>query len=205
MRGRFDRGRELYRHALANFEELGLRVDAATVSLSSGRVELLAGDGEAAERELRRGYDYFSGIGERYLLSSVAGLLAEAVAMQGRGEEAEVLAKETEELAADDDVDAQTLWRLARARICLARGELAEAEALAREAVALLQPTDFVFNQVNALALLGSILREAGSETEGLELLIQAQALADAKDSLVMLERISELGATGSPVGPATR
>src|SRR5207247_1574925 len=110
MRGDFERARELYRRALATFEELGLLIDAAGVSLHSGRVELLADEPEAAERELRRGYEYLCRLGERYLRSSVAGLLAEAVAAQGRMDDAEALALETEELAAEDDVDAQTLW-----------------------------------------------------------------------------------------------
>ena len=86
-------------------------------SFSSGRVELLAGDAAAAERELRRGYDYFSRLGERYLLSSVAGLLAEALGAQGRLDEAEALSRETEALAAEDDVEAQTLWRSTRAKV----------------------------------------------------------------------------------------
>ena len=81
--GNFDRARELYGQALGDVRGARLPVDAATVSFSSGRVELLAGDAAAAERELRRGYDYFSRLGERYLLSSVAGLLAEAVARTG--------------------------------------------------------------------------------------------------------------------------
>ena len=131
MRGNFERGRELYRRALATFADLGLHVDAATVSLSSGRVELLAGDPAAAERELRRGYEEFTRLGERYLLSSVAGLLAEAVFAQGRIDEADALATETAELAAEDDVDAQMLWRLTRARVLASRGEHEEAEMLA--------------------------------------------------------------------------
>jgi ATP/maltotriose-dependent transcriptional regulator MalT len=205
MRGQFDRGRELYRQALANFEELGLRVDAATVSLSSSRVELLAGEPAAAEAELRRGYDYFSDIGERYLLSSVAGLLAEAVAVQGRWDEAEALARETEELAAPDDVDAQTLWRLAQARVCLARGDVVEAEALSREAVELLRPTDYVVNQISALATLAWALREAGSNGDAAEAFARAEELARAKGSPIMLGSAGELDAAGPPVRPAAR
>jgi class 3 adenylate cyclase/tetratricopeptide (TPR) repeat protein len=192
MRGDFGRARELYRRALVTFEELGLLIDAAGVSLHSGRVELLAGDPAAAERELRRGYEYLSRLGERYLLSSVAGLLAEAVATQGRVDDAEALASETEDLAADDDVDAQTLWRLAKATVLAHRGELDEAETLAREAVELLAPTDYVLNQVSALARLAWVLLMNGGEPEAHELLAQARALSQAKGSAVMLERLGE-------------
>jgi class 3 adenylate cyclase len=202
MRGNFDRARKLYRSALATFEELGLPVDAATVSLSSGSVELLAGDPVAAERELRRGYDYFSRLGERYLLSSVAGLLGEALGAQGRLEEAEALSLETEDLAAHDDIDPQTLWRLTRATALSARGELDEAEALAREAVELLFSTDYVVNQVRALACLARILLLDGAGAEGRDLLARAHELALAKGSSVMVERLGELDAEPAAARP---
>jgi class 3 adenylate cyclase/tetratricopeptide (TPR) repeat protein len=195
MRGDFERARELYRKALATFEELGLPIDAAAVSLSSGRVELLAGDAASAERELRRGYDYFSRLGERYLLSSVAGLLAEAVGAQGRLDEAEALARETSELAAEDDVDAQTLWRLAHAKVLARRGELTEAERLVREAVGLLEPTDYVVNRVSALASLAGILLLGARDHEARELLEQARILALEKSSPVMLAELDVLDA----------
>jgi ATP/maltotriose-dependent transcriptional regulator MalT len=195
MRGDFERARELYRAALATFEELGLPVDAAAVSLSSGRVELLAGDPVSAEHELRRGYDYFSRLGERYLLSSVSGLLAEAVGAQGRLDEAEALARETAELAAEHDVDAQTLWRLAHAKVLTRRGQLAEAERLVREAVALLEPTDYVVNRVSALSSLAGVLLLSARDKEARELLEQARALAVEKSSPVMLEQLGELDA----------
>jgi predicted ATPase len=192
MRGDFERGRELYRRALATFEELGLLIDAAGVSLHSGRVELLAGDPAAAERELRRGYEYLSRLGERYLRSSVAGLLAEAVVTQGRVDDAEMLAAETEELAAADDVDAQSLWRVAKAKVLAQRGELAEAETLAREAVELLAPTDYVLNQVSALACLAWLMSMNGSDPYARELFAEARALSQAKGSEIMFERLGE-------------
>jgi len=205
MSGHFERARELYRRALATFEELGLLIDAAGVSLHSGRVELLAGDPSAAEHELRRGYEYLSRLGERYLLSSVAGLRAEAVAAQGRLDDAEALASETEALAADDDVDAQTLWRLAKATVLAQRGELAGAETLAREAVELLAPTDYVLNQVTALARLAWVLQIDGDEPEAHELLARARALAQAKGSAIMLERLDAVDAKLVSARPAAR
>ena len=150
MQYEFERARELYTRARAMFEELGLHVDASTLSLSSAHVELLAGNPEAAERELRRGYDHLAALGERYLLSSVAGLLAEALFEAERFDEAEDAALATEELADESDVDAQSLWRTTRAKILAQRGSLVEAEALAREAVELLAPTDGVVTKVAA-------------------------------------------------------
>jgi len=199
MLGNLDRARELYDEALATFEELALPIDGATVPFSSGRVLLLSGDAAAAEGDLRKAYDYLSSLGERYLLSSVAGLLADALAALGRLDEAEALSIETEDLAAEDDVEAQTLWRCARANVLASRGELVEAEALAREAVELLEPTDDVLNQINAFACLASVLLLAGSEQEGSGVLARARALAEAKGSPVMFARLSGLGAAPAP------
>jgi tetratricopeptide (TPR) repeat protein len=203
MRGNFEPARELYRRALATFEELGLPVDAATVSISSGPIELLAGDAAAAERELRRGYEYFERLGERYLLSSLAGLLAEAVGAQGRMDEAEALAFEVAELASEDDIDAQMRWRQMRAKVLAERGELAEAEALARQAVDLLSQTDDVVNKISALACLASVLPGGGTDPEARNLIAEARDLALAKGSRAMLERLGELDAEPAPAHPA--
>ncbi len=54
MVGDFERARDDYRRARAILEELGLRFDAALISIDSGPVELLAGDPVAAEAELRQ-------------------------------------------------------------------------------------------------------------------------------------------------------
>jgi ATP/maltotriose-dependent transcriptional regulator MalT len=176
-------------------------VDAATVALSAGQVELLAGDAEAAETALRRGYEYFASVGERYLQSSLAGLLAEAVFVQGRWDEAEALARETEKLAAADDVDAQMLWRLQQARVSAVRGEVADAERLAREAVELLEPTDNVVSKIPALATLALVLRLAGNAQEAEDRLTLARELADAKGSPIVLEQVP--GLADIPASPA--
>lgn len=193
MRGNFERARALNGRALAVFEELGLPVDAASVSLSAGRVELLARDPAAAEQALRRGYDYFSSVGERYLRSSIAGLMAEALFEQGRLAEAEALSHETEGLAAADDVDAQTLWRVVRAKILAGRGELEEAERLARQAVELLGETDYVINRVSAFVCLALVVMRDGRRSEAEELLRLARAASTAKASSVLLDRLGEL------------
>jgi predicted ATPase/class 3 adenylate cyclase len=202
MRGRFEPARDLCRRALAMFEELGIVVDAGAVALSAGRVELLAGDAAAAETALRRGYDYFASVGERYVQSSLAGLLAEAVFMQGRWDDAETLAREVEELAAADDVDAQMMWRLQQARVSAVRGDVADAERLAREAVELLEPTDDIVSKIAALATLASVVRLAGNGQEPDELLALAGELANAKGTPIVLEQVPGL-AVNMPASPA--
>jgi ATP/maltotriose-dependent transcriptional regulator MalT len=194
LRGDFDRAREMCRQAVDTFEEFGLWVDAATVSLCSGRVELFARDAVAAERELRRGYDYFFRLGERYILSSVTGLLAEALLVQGRLDDAEALTREGEDIAAEDDIEAQPLWRLVRAEVLAHHDEFEKAEALAREAVGLLAPTDDFLNRSAALGCLASVLFVAGREEDGAQGLKRAHESA-SRGSPVMSERLDELSA----------
>ena len=198
MRYEFERARELYTRARAMFEELGLHVDASTLSLSSSHVELLAGDPEAAERELRRGYEHLAALGERYLLSSIAGLLAETLVAGGRYDEAEEAALATEELADEGDVDAQALWRTTRARVLAQRGSLGEAETLAREAVELLAPTDGLVTKIGAHTDLARILLLAGREAEARALIDDARVMAKRKGSPALLDRVDELAAAVS-------
>ena len=53
MHGSFERARELAAHGRALLEELDLGVEVASARLEAWRVEMFAGDAEAAERQLR--------------------------------------------------------------------------------------------------------------------------------------------------------
>ncbi len=91
MNGEIEAARLTYRAARAALEDLGRNVLAASVSLNSWRVEMLARDPAAAERELRRDHAALEAMGERYLLSTVAGALAMTLIVQGRLDEAEAV------------------------------------------------------------------------------------------------------------------
>ena len=60
----------------------------------------------------------------------------------------------------------QMLWRQARAKVLARRGEHAEAERLAREAVAIGQTTDDLDGQGDARADLATVLELAGRREE---------------------------------------
>ena len=79
MQGSFDHARDLVTRGRVLFEELDLEVEAARVDLEAWRVEMLARDLDAAERQLRRAYDALDAVGEKYLLSTVAGYLAQTL------------------------------------------------------------------------------------------------------------------------------
>ena len=192
MRGEFERARELSRRGREMLEELGIGVEVASVALEAWRVEMMAGDVEAAERELRRGYELLQEIGERYFLSTVAGLLGQTVYLLERFPEADELGRLAEELATDDDVDTQALWRCVRAKILARAGSFDDAEALVREALDILAPTDAVLFKFGALLDLAEVRRLAGRDGVR-EIFVEARDLAEAKGSPVLADAIDTL------------
>ena len=154
---------------------------AATVSLDSGRVELLAGRPDRAEAELRADYDVLSAIGERYTRSTIAGLLADAVLRQGRVDEAIALSVESEEATADDDVESQSLWRRVRAIALVERGETDAALRLAEEAYQLVAETDAPLLRGGTLVDLATVRAAAGRLDDAAAAGRQALELFDAK------------------------
>ena len=97
--GRFAEARELFGRARALLEEVAPVWMAGPLTQAVGLVELLDGKPAAAERELRAGYETLRAIGEVTLMSTVAGILADAICAQGRYEEAEQYTRVSEESA----------------------------------------------------------------------------------------------------------
>jgi zinc ribbon protein len=113
----------------------------AQSAFPGGLTELVAGDPAAAERHLRKGYKAFHAMEERGYLSSLAGMLAEAVYRQDRLDEAQQLTEEAETLAVPDDFDAQARWRATRAKLLARHGQCPAARQLADAATALVSQT----------------------------------------------------------------
>jgi tetratricopeptide (TPR) repeat protein len=183
--GRFEEARDLLDQGRAISDELGFRVWVAGFSLAAGDIEMLAGEPKAAERELRRGYQALEAMGERGLLATVAAELARAVCLQGRYVEAEELTRVSESLARPADVSAQIAWRAVRGHSLAGRGDLAAAEALAREALALTERTDDLNRQARVLVDLANIVRRSGREDEAVPLLEGALELLERKGNVV--------------------
>jgi class 3 adenylate cyclase len=185
MSGDFSEGRRLYSEARVAFEEMGATLLGARTSLQSAVVELLAGDSEAAERELRQDYETLKRMDEHYLRPTVAANLALLLCRDGRFDEAATFATVAEEIAADDDVESQALWRSAKALI-MSRGDEGEAaEATARAAVELLRRTDGLVQIADALVVQAAILEEHGKLHEREEALIEAASLYARKGNVV--------------------
>jgi len=189
MRGDAEAAREHYRRSRAMLTDLGFTLSAAITSLHSGPAEILAGDLEQAEAELRSDYDTLQAMGDTGYTPTVAALLAEVLHDQGRDREAAELAEVCREKASPQDVGAQYQWRSIQARLLAAAGRTAEAEPLARESVRLISTTDQPDVQGQALTGLAEVLEAAGKRSEAAGALRDAVALFEAKGNAVAAAR----------------
>ena len=111
---------------------------------------------------------------------------------QGRDEEALVLSKTAEEVAAPSDTSAQSLWRSTRAPILARAGDLVQAEELARAAVELVRATEAPLQKAVAFRELAGVLRLVGKSGEAQQAIEEAIALYAAKGDGVMAARCRE-------------
>ena len=196
MRGRFDEARTMYLLSRAILDELGWHFDAAlTSAIASGPVELIAGDVATAEAELRRDHDALAAMGERNYISTTAAFLAEVLYRQGRDDEALAMTEQSEEIAAADDVATQYLWRSVRAKLVARRGSFAEAEALALDAIRIIEAAQDPDSQGYAYIDLAEVLRMAGRADEAIRAADEAAARFDQKGNTESAARARRLKA----------
>ncbi len=193
MRGSFDVARELIAEAASLADEFGLGVSAAGVQLDSGRIELDAGQPTAAERSVRPAVESLERMGNQGYFVSTATVLVDALFAQGRGEESPALIERVADWSIADDLEPQIAWRRLKAKLFAQRGELENAEHLAREAVALAERTDFIVDHGRALENLAEVLHLAGRPQEAQPELHHAIRLYQQKGNLVAAARAQEL------------
>ena len=186
--GRFDVARSFFATSAEILTELGLSLNSAT-SHHEAVVEMLAGNHAFAEEHLRAAYDTLEAMGERSFRSTTAAFLAQAAFGQGRFAEAEWASNMSEELAQPDDLLTQILWRGVRAKLLAARGELDDAETLAREAVVLAARTDLVNFHADALADLAVVLEASDRRPETSAILVEALRMYEQKGNTVSASR----------------
>ena len=184
MRGNFERARSLARSADAAAEEFGQMLWLAGGGMTGWEIEMLADKAADAEAAARRSYELLEGLGETGHRSLAAGQVAASLYALARLEEADDWARRAEELSTADDVSTQMLWRQVRARLLARRGEGAEAERLALQAVSLAEDTDMLNWHANALADLAEVFLLSGRAEEAGAELARAVALYERKGNL---------------------
>jgi class 3 adenylate cyclase/tetratricopeptide (TPR) repeat protein len=187
MLGRQDEARMLADEGRVRLREL---TDSRGNHQGFAEVATLAGDHEAAAAILREMCEWMQNYGQTSLLSTYAPLLGRSLLTLGQDHEAERLAQLGRELGDDRDVMTQGLWRQVQARVEARRGNTAEAEALAREAVRRFEATDMLNGQGNSLCDLADVLHAAGRTHEAAEALEQALDRYERKKNLAMVAQV---------------
>jgi class 3 adenylate cyclase/tetratricopeptide (TPR) repeat protein len=190
MLGRFDEARAILTEARAELAERGGGVLLANITaFESVWVELWADEPAAAAEFGAAGLKLFEELGELAFLSTAAGNLAQALYALDRLDEADAWAARAIQLGASDDTVTQMLSRQVRAKVLARRGEHAEAERLAREAVAIGDGTDALNWQGDANADLAEVLLLGGQADDATAVLEQALERYERKGNLVMARR----------------
>jgi tetratricopeptide (TPR) repeat protein len=174
-----------YRNRL---RELGKEREYAVTAGCVWDVCSWSGDWQHGEAALREAYELQERRGNRAFLSSIALDLGDASVRLGRLDEAERLCDVSEELSASDDVHSEAQLALLHARLHVARGDLAEAEATARKAVDGALGIGHVEWAADAWLVLAEIHRARGEE--------EAQERSAAEEALRLFERKGNLVGT---------
>jgi len=164
MQGDFDTAEQLLAEANDTLHQLGSL--HSSVSHMEALIRLLARRPALAETTLRAGVEALEAMNAGDLLATTNAMLAQAVYDQGRLAEAEALCSAAADGAAPDDIVTQVIWRGVKAKVLAAEGECERAEALAREAVALVEPTDLRSHHADAMLDLAEVLRACGRNAE---------------------------------------
>ena len=203
MRGDFAEARRLYTQGRSVLADVGGSVLAASTALDSSAVELLAGDPAAAERDLRRDYELLDGMGERYLLPTMAGVLAQALIAQNRYDEAAEMCERAEGAVLADDLESHVLIHVVRAEIDLAAGRLADAAVAIAAATEILHGADAPSVQADHAIVSARVAAAMGNVTAAERDLARAAALYRDKGNVVAERRTAEVRAALG-LGPVT-
>jgi DNA-binding SARP family transcriptional activator len=196
LRGRFDEARQLVARSREIYESLGLTLASAqTCGYVGGMLELLAGDPKASEDIFRESCETFERHKGWAVLATRATELGEALYAQGAVTEAEQWAYVARQHTSEGDISAEFSWRAVLAKVRAQQGAVDEAEALAREAVAITERTDAINQRGHVLLSLAEVLQIAGSIEEARMCAESAAHLFGRKGNIVSAARANELRA----------
>jgi class 3 adenylate cyclase/ketosteroid isomerase-like protein len=196
LRGRPVKARTMLADARQVVADLGLRHGLMETELFAGIIESMEGDQVAAEPHFRTALEGLDALGVGADAGLAAALLARSVLAQGRVEEADRHAAESQRLAGYN-LKTAIAWRAVRGEILAAQGRHDEAGVIAREAVAVAAGTDLVLDHALACLSLSRVLDAVGDGKGANDARSDADALYAAK------EVASAIGRPHSPAAPA--
>jgi class 3 adenylate cyclase/tetratricopeptide (TPR) repeat protein len=191
MCGRFDQARTIGTDAREHLAEVGHGLFLANLAQSTGHVEELASDLDAAEAEYARSCADLEALGESGYLSTVAGLHARLLARRGRTAQAEMALELARSHGSPDDVATQSLVRQTEGLLAAAAGEADRARAAIADAVQR-EPKDEQPDAVGQAYLTAAdVERILGSISREREHLTAARPLFEAKGNLVEVHKVT--------------
>jgi ATP/maltotriose-dependent transcriptional regulator MalT len=157
-------------------------MDLTMSQWTKGAIEALAGRWTDAEASLRRLHAGLIDADEGWAIGGVGALLGEVLLEQHRLEEAREFVTAARIHAAPRSIYYQAWWRRAMARVEARDGRHEQAVSLARDALALIEGSDWLYFRAETELALADALRHGGSEREAAEAATRALALCEAKD-----------------------
>jgi tetratricopeptide (TPR) repeat protein len=193
LQGRLAEARELTARARAGWEELGNRHLLAAVMHHGGKIEQQAGNLPEAARLIRESYAAMTAAGDLAFASTVAAGLGEVLLDLGDDDETMRFATIARDTSSSDDAASQAGGRAVQARVLSRRGDHEGAEALAREAEAIMAKTDYLAQHGDVLVHLAHVLHETGKPNEALAAAREALELYQQKGATFFLEQTKRL------------
>jgi tetratricopeptide (TPR) repeat protein len=186
MLDRFDEAVPLARESNERQRELdGRRIGEIRLA----EIARMAGDHESAARHLETACAWLEERKQLGLLGTYVLLLGRELCALGRFDEAEPLARRGHELVADRPRD-DAFWCQVQARILAHRSEHAEAERLAREAVAGHEQSDSLTFQGDAWCDLAEVLAAAGRDEEAAAAFAEALERYERKENIPLAREV---------------
>jgi class 3 adenylate cyclase/tetratricopeptide (TPR) repeat protein len=189
LAGRFDEAREVVGDVTAEFVDRGALVPLALLKgLMVPEIEDWAGNPAAGVEAGEEGCMLLEEVGDKGWLSTASAQLAECYIGIGDLDRAYELTVRSKELGASDDMANEERWREARAKVLARRGDLDEAERLAREALAVAERME----HPNAWAFmtLGDVMEHAGRTDEAAQWYERAQEAFEKKGMVALVEQV---------------
>lgn len=189
MRGSFEEARSEFAEGEAVLVDLGMNVAVATGKQVSGMIELLAGDLEASERELRVGFEDLLAMDQAGYAVGAAVFLARTEMALGRAADVHDLVEFLTRVPGYDFV-AAAHRQLLEAWLASDRPDVAL--PLAGGAVAALKRTDDVRTIADALIDLSRVAVAAGEKADAEAAVAEARALYERKGVVPALTALED-------------
>jgi tetratricopeptide (TPR) repeat protein len=139
--GDFSRSRDEARQANALFRELGLPQWIATTDWRIGEACLELGDADGARQVFEEAADLFGRLKSAGQIPEVSARLARSLVLLGELTQARKQAEIARDVALPDDLESRYIAAVALGEVCEAEGDAGSAEALFREAIAIVEPS----------------------------------------------------------------